>query len=153
MSGNQDPGFFDFSFPALAGSAQPPAGDQAAANPFGVSRFPQAASRQPQQQPQVQLQQPVKPASSEPLTARSTVVHASSKAAAPRLQQQQQQGARQVQAAPPKPVPITQVSGEHVHALRQGVFCRVPSALLTRPAMHRHWCGRLWNCLWLLLNI
>lgn len=116
MSGDQDPGFFDFSFPALAGSAQATAGEKAAANPFGVTRSPPAAARQLQQQAQVQLQQPLRPASTEPLTARSTVVHASSKAAAPKLQQQQQQGAGQVQAAvPPKPVPITQVSGGHMH--------------------------------------
>lgn len=107
MSGEpQQP--FDFTFPTLA-PGQAPAGTAAGLSPpanlFGVSRA-QAMPQQQQQQQQlpVQLQQPVQPASFQPLTARSTVVHATSRAAAPQSQQQQEQ-----QQAAPKPVPVTQV--------------------------------------------
>jgi hypothetical protein len=97
---------FDFSFPSLA-PAQAPQGPQPAQNPFGIQ--PPAAPKQPVQQPaQVQLQQPVRPmATSEPLTARSTVVHASSSRPAGSMPQQQS-GAEQPAMAQ-KPVPLSQV--------------------------------------------
>lgn len=118
MSGEpQQP--FDFTFPTLA-PGQAPAGAAAGlsppANPFGVSSRAQATPQQQQQPLSVQLQQPVQPASFQPLTARSTVVHASSRAAAP--QSQQQQGQQQQQAAP-KPVPVTQVRWQGTARLQQ----------------------------------
>lgn len=108
MSSQQAPAA-EFSFPSLSGT-QPSTGTQS--NPFAVQPAPAATRPAP---PQVQLQTPVQPQSTEPLTARSTVVHASSRTAAAQAPQQQQQGgslSQQPAAAAQKPVPISQVQAE-----------------------------------------
>jgi len=108
MSSQQAPAA-EFSFPSLSGT-QPSTGTQS--NPFAVQPAPAATRPAP---PQVQLQTPVQPQSTEPLTARSTVVHASSRTAAAQAPQQQQQGgslSQQPAAAAQKPVPISQARRE-----------------------------------------
>lgn len=95
-----------FSFPSLS-AAQP--SSEAQSNPFGISQPAPAAAQAAPATAQVQVQQHVNPRPLQPLTARSTVVHASSKAAAPEEGAPVQQ---QAAAAVHKPVPITQASSQ-----------------------------------------
>lgn len=138
---SQQPPAGDFSFPSLSGT-QPSTGTQS--NPFAVQPTPPAARPAPSQ---VQLQKPVQPQSTEPLTARSTVVHASSRTAAPQAPQQQQQGgslSQQPAAAAQKPVPISQVSQEPA---KQRWWPNVGTNLYS--AEHNHHsdlCSLVWSC-------